>query len=182
MTFTNGLNPEEQLLRNVFLNKFMTGRQLFIALLNWISQLLTLVECISKSRKLHILLSFQTVFTDHSLFGFADLSAVVTNKFLEISLSTCSHCICVSHTGKENTVLRARVPKENVSVIPNAVDTARFTPCATAKSNSNESEYFQHYKTIWNLLKASHSSYHSGCFEVGLQKGNRSVSRSPLEV
>lgn len=39
-----------------------------------------------------------------------------------------NHCICVSHTGKENTVLRAKVPKEKVSVIPNAVDTAFFTP------------------------------------------------------
>lgn len=68
------------------------------------------------------------MFTDHSLFGFADLSAVVTNKLLEITLSNVNHCICVSHTGKENTVLRANVPKENVSVIPNAVDTAFFTP------------------------------------------------------
>lgn len=70
----------------------------------------------------------QVVFTDHSLNGFADLSAVVTNKLLEITLSTVNHCICVSHTGKENTVLRAKVPKEKVSVIPNAVDTAFFTP------------------------------------------------------
>lgn len=46
------------------------------------------------------LLNIKTVFTDHSLFGFADLSAVVTNKFLEISLSTCNHCICVSHIGE----------------------------------------------------------------------------------
>lgn len=68
------------------------------------------------------------MFTDHSLFGFADLSAVVTNKLLEITLSSVNHCICVSHTGKENTVLRAKVPKEKVSVIPNAVDTAFFTP------------------------------------------------------
>lgn len=30
--------------------------------------------------------------------------------------------------GKENTVLRAKVPEDNVSVIPNAVDTAHFTP------------------------------------------------------
>lgn len=71
---------------------------------------------------------FQIIFTDHSLFGFADLSAVVTNKLLEITLSTVNHCICVSHTGKENTVLRAKVPKQKVSVIPNAVDTAFFTP------------------------------------------------------
>jgi hypothetical protein len=42
---------------------------------------------------------FQTVFTDHSLFGFADASAIVTNKLLEISLADCNHCICVSHTG-----------------------------------------------------------------------------------
>lgn len=74
------------------------------------------------------LLGLRTVFTDHSLFGFADLSAVVTNKFLEIGLSTCNHCICVSHIGKENTVLRAHVPESQVSVIPNAVDTAHFTP------------------------------------------------------
>lgn len=70
----------------------------------------------------------QTVFTDHSLFGFADLSAALTNKLLEITLSMVNHAICVSHIGKENTVLRARVAKHRVSVIPNAVDTALFTP------------------------------------------------------
>lgn len=74
------------------------------------------------------LLNLRLVFTDHSLFGFADLSAVFTNKFLQIALSPCNHCICVSHTGKENTVLRASMPKDQVSVIPNAVDTALFTP------------------------------------------------------
>lgn len=74
------------------------------------------------------LLGLRVVFTDHSLFGFADLSAVVTNKFLQIGLSTCNACICVSHIGKENSVLRARVPHHQVSVIPNAVDTALFTP------------------------------------------------------
>ncbi|EZA56069.1 N-acetylglucosaminyl-phosphatidylinositol biosynthetic protein, partial [Ooceraea biroi] len=36
-----------------------------------------------------------TVFTDHSLFGFADASAILTNTFLEISLVDCDHCICV---------------------------------------------------------------------------------------
>ncbi|PSN41939.1 N-acetylglucosaminyl-phosphatidylinositol biosynthetic protein [Blattella germanica] len=74
------------------------------------------------------LMGLKTVFTDHSLFGFADASAIVTNKLLEISLADCNHCICVSHTGKENTVLRARVHCNRVSVIPNAVDTAAFTP------------------------------------------------------
>lgn len=77
----------------------------------------------------------QTVFTDHSLFGFADASAILTNKFLEISLVDCDHCICVSHTGKENTVLRAKVQKKKVSVIPNAVDTALFTPDIGKRNN-----------------------------------------------
>jgi len=74
------------------------------------------------------LLGLKTVFTDHSLFGFADTSAVITNKFLEISLADCSHCICVSHIGKENTVLRGKVKASDVSVIPNAVDISLFSP------------------------------------------------------
>lgn len=74
------------------------------------------------------LMGLKTVFTDHSLFGFADTSAVLTNKYLQICLSGCNHCICVSHTGKENTVLRAKVRASKVSVIPNAVDTYVFTP------------------------------------------------------
>ncbi|CAB3235681.1 unnamed protein product [Arctia plantaginis] len=74
------------------------------------------------------LMGLKTVFTDHSLFGFADTSAVLTNKYLQICLSECDHCICVSHTGKENTVLRAKVKAHKVSVIPNAVDAYTFTP------------------------------------------------------
>lgn len=68
------------------------------------------------------------------MFGFADASAVLTNKCLEISLANCDHCICVSHTGKENTVLRAKVHKDRVSVIPNAVDTTLFTPDISKRS------------------------------------------------
>merc|ERR1712150_139848 len=74
------------------------------------------------------LMGLGTVFTDHSLFGFADASAIVTNTFLKYSLVNIDHCICVSHTGKENTVLRSGVPKVNVSVIPNAVDSDIFQP------------------------------------------------------
>ncbi|XP_021187804.3 phosphatidylinositol N-acetylglucosaminyltransferase subunit A [Helicoverpa armigera] len=74
------------------------------------------------------LMGLKTVFTDHSLFGFADTSAVLTNKYLQMCLCECDHCICVSHTGKENTVLRAKVKAYKVSVIPNAVDAYSFTP------------------------------------------------------
>nr|CAG4651779.1 EOG090X0515 [Triops cancriformis] len=83
------------------------------------------------------LMGLRSVFTDHSLFGFADTSAIITNKFLQISLANCNHCICVSHTGKENTVLRANVQPSLVSVIPNAVDTNVFRPDPTQREESS---------------------------------------------
>ncbi len=44
------------------------------------------------------MMGLHTVFTDHSLFGFAEASSIVTNKFLEIILTDIDHVICVSHT------------------------------------------------------------------------------------
>lgn len=85
-------------------------------------------------------LGHRTVFTDHSLFGFADASAIITNKLLQMSLAQCNHVICVSHTGKENTVLRAGVKPHLVSVIPNAVDTAVFTPALNTESSNRSNE------------------------------------------
>ena len=40
--------------------------------------------------------------------------------------------ICVSHTSKENTCLRASLKPEKVSVIPNAIDATAFTPRKTS--------------------------------------------------
>ncbi|GFS30087.1 phosphatidylinositol N-acetylglucosaminyltransferase subunit A [Trichonephila inaurata madagascariensis] len=73
-------------------------------------------------------MGLKAVFTDHSLFGFADASAIITNKLLQMTLSICNHVVCVSHTGKENTALRANVRPDVISVIPNAVDTVIFKP------------------------------------------------------
>lgn len=61
----------------------------------------------------------QVVFTDHSLFGFADAASIATNKLLKAALSDVQAVICVSHTSRENTVLRACLPPARVSVIPN---------------------------------------------------------------
>ena len=69
-----------------------------------------------------------TVFTDHSLFGFADGSSIHINKVMQWTLAYVGHVICVSHTCRENTVLRARIRPERVSVVPNATDCAKFTP------------------------------------------------------
>lgn len=70
-------------------------------------------------------------FTDHSLFGFADTSSILTNKLLKFTLSDVENVICVSNTSKENTVLRAALDPERVFVIPNAVTSSMFTPDPT---------------------------------------------------
>jgi phosphatidylinositol glycan class A protein len=76
------------------------------------------------------ILGIRTVFTDHSLFGFADVSAILTNKILRFNLVNVTHVICVSHTARENTVLRSGVPPDRVAVIPNAIDPCSFQPDA----------------------------------------------------
>ncbi|ORZ29381.1 hypothetical protein BCR44DRAFT_1451421 [Catenaria anguillulae PL171] len=72
-----------------------------------------------------------TCFTDHSLFGFKDVGAIAINKVLKFVLSDVDHVICVSHTSRENTVLRASLVPQYVSVIPNAVIADEFTPDPT---------------------------------------------------
>jgi len=44
------------------------------------------------------IMGIKAVFTDHSLFGFADASSIVTNKVLKFSLAGVNHTVCVSHT------------------------------------------------------------------------------------
>ncbi|KAI5962150.1 SPT14 [Candida pseudojiufengensis] len=73
-------------------------------------------------------MGLKTVFTDHSLFGFADFGSIWGNKVLKFAISDVGHVICVSHTCKENTVLRASLEPWKVSVIPNAVISKDFQP------------------------------------------------------
>ncbi|KAF3993141.1 hypothetical protein FT663_00965 [Candidozyma haemuli var. vulneris] len=82
-------------------------------------------------------MGLRTVFTDHSLFGFADFQSVVGNKVLKFTLSDTSHVICVSHTCKENTSLRASLDPMDVSVIPNAVISADFAPSTSLKRDKS---------------------------------------------
>ncbi len=73
-------------------------------------------------------LGFRACYTDHSLFGFADAGSIHINKVLQCCLSDLDAAICVSHTCRENLVLRTGLPPQVVYTIPNAVDPARFTP------------------------------------------------------
>lgn len=80
-------------------------------------------------------MGYKVVFTDHSLYGFADVGSIHMNKVLQFTLADVTQAICVSHTSKENTVLRSGLPPEKVFVIPNAVDTAMFKPAPKRLSN-----------------------------------------------
>jgi len=73
-------------------------------------------------------MGYKTVYTDHSLFGLADLACININKILKYFLSDIDHCISVSHISKENLTLRASLNPYDISVIINSVDTNRFRP------------------------------------------------------
>ncbi|KAI5948912.1 SPT14 [Candida theae] len=80
----------------------------------------------------------KTVFTDHSLFGFADFGSIWGNKVLKFAIGDVGHVICVSHTCKENTVLRGSVEPWRVSVIPNAVISKDFQPEPSIKKKRKD--------------------------------------------
>lgn len=85
-------------------------------------------------------MGLRTVFTDHSLFGFADFTSIVGNKLMKFTLSDVGHVICVSNTCKENTVLRASLDPVDVSVIPNAVISEDFRPIETPDPTKDPAE------------------------------------------
>lgn len=74
------------------------------------------------------IMGLKTVLTDHSLFGFADTGSIWGNKVLKYTLVSTDRVICVSHTCKENMVLRGDIDPLLVSVIPNAVISQDFSP------------------------------------------------------
>lgn len=81
-------------------------------------------ECLFYARSL----GYRACYTDHSLFGFADIASIHINKVMQVTLSDIDHVICVSNACRENLVLRAKLHPSMVSTIPNAVDASKFTP------------------------------------------------------
>jgi len=57
-------------------------------------------------------------------------------KVLKSTLSTVGAAICVSHTCRENLILRASLDPSQVYAIPNAVDPSKFTPDPSCQSNN----------------------------------------------
>lgn len=69
-----------------------------------------------------------TVFTDHSLLQFDETSSILVNKLMKFTMTDVDHVICVSHTCRENTVLRCALDPAKTSVIPNALISENFKP------------------------------------------------------
>lgn len=114
-------------------------------------------------------------FTDHSLFGFADTSSILTNKLLAFTLSDVDNVICVSHTrylifisikqqydSKENTVLRAALDPHNVFVIPNAINPDQFIPDPDAKDPRFGNYILSFYHIAVTIVVLSRLVYRKG--------------------
>jgi phosphatidylinositol glycan class A protein len=54
-------------------------------------------------------LGLASVYTDHSLFGFSDVASLALNRVLQVTLATADAAVAVSHTCRDNLVLRARL-------------------------------------------------------------------------
>ncbi|EAT90228.2 hypothetical protein SNOG_02016 [Parastagonospora nodorum SN15] len=55
-------------------------------------------------------MGLRTVFTDHSLFGFADAGSILTNRLLKFTLSDVDHVICLPRT---SVLFRSKLVKHN---------------------------------------------------------------------
>jgi phosphatidylinositol N-acetylglucosaminyltransferase subunit A len=107
------------------------------------------------------MMGLATVYTDHSLFGFSDIASVLLNRVLQTTLSTVDAAICVSHTCRDNFILRTKLTKQrrcdqtcfdliqpHIHAIPNAVSPSQFLPLSTtekeqqsARNVSNRYDY-----------------------------------------
>jgi phosphatidylinositol N-acetylglucosaminyltransferase subunit A len=90
------------------------------------------------------MMGIATIYTDHSLFGFSDIASVILNRVLQTTLCTIDAAICVSHTCRDNFILRTKLTKQQskindnlkrddvllpkIHVIPNAVSPSQFLP------------------------------------------------------
>ena len=77
---------------------------------------------------LSALMGYRVVYTEHSNFGFSGLTDINLNKLAQCVLAHADSVISVSHTSKENVVLRCCLNPTKVFVIPNAVDASQFRP------------------------------------------------------
>ena len=82
-------------------------------------------------KEIHLLakaMGRKVMYTDHSLFGFDDMACFNLNKGMKCVHTDLDAAIAVSHTCRENLVLRTALDPRIIYTIPNAVDHKKFTP------------------------------------------------------
>lgn len=79
-------------------------------------------------------MGLKTVFTDHSLYGFSNITAILVNKLLTFTLTNTDKVICVSNICKDNMIVRTDISPHRISVIPNAVVSEDFRPAEHPRS------------------------------------------------
>jgi phosphatidylinositol N-acetylglucosaminyltransferase subunit A len=102
------------------------------------------------------IMGIATVYTDHSLFGFNDIASVVLNRVLQTTLATIDAAICVSHTCRDNFILRTKLTRQSpqnrtyvndnlrqpiIHVIPNAVSPSQFLPLSKEELDEQVKSY-----------------------------------------
>lgn len=83
-------------------------------------------------------MGLKTVFTDHSLYGFSNITAILVNKLLTFTLTNTDKVICVSHTCKDNMIVRTDIDPYRISVIPNAVVSEDFAPLTDRRKTAED--------------------------------------------
>eukprot|EP01029_Cantina_marsupialis_P009517 TRINITY_DN220_c3_g1_i1.p1 TRINITY_DN220_c3_g1~~TRINITY_DN220_c3_g1_i1.p1 ORF type:complete len:715 (+),score=122.45 TRINITY_DN220_c3_g1_i1:222-2366(+) len=73
-------------------------------------------------------MGLSTCHTDHSLYEFANINSFMLNKTLQYAAQYIDHAVAVSKVCRSNFVERSCIRYENMSVIPNALDSSRFIP------------------------------------------------------
>lgn len=118
------------------------------------------------------MMGIATIYTDHSLFGFNDIASVILNRVLQTTLCTIDAAICVSHTCRDNFILRTKLTKQQSSVygnsekfdtrqpkihvIPNAVSPLQFLPLSSLEIqqqsalNQNANDRYDELSAISN--------------------------------
>ena len=67
------------------------------------------------------------------MFGTSNLASLHVNKITAFTLTMVDQIIAVSHTLRENIHIRSGVPPHLISVIPNAIDSTKFSPSPTCQ-------------------------------------------------
>jgi phosphatidylinositol glycan class A protein len=129
------------------------------------------------------MLGLASVYTDHSLFGFDDLASVILNRVLQTTLSTVGTAVCVSHTCRDNLILRAHLDPARVRVIPNAVDPSKFTPDPSQRSSNRYVVIFV-FVVVISFVIALFCIFltHYYCFRIKVVVVSRLVYRKGVDL